>query len=61
MEILEGVICQGRNTLNFHNSPDDTQPHSVIVNWEDKDTGQKLEVCQLLCLTLLVKKNYSNL
>ena len=47
MEISEGVICQGRNTpLDFHNSSDDTQPHSII-NWEDKEMGQKLEVSQL--------------
>ena len=48
MEISEGVICQGRNTpLDFHNSPDDTQPLSVIVDWEDKEMGQKVEVSQL--------------
>ena len=48
MEISEGVICQGCNTLlDFHNSSDDTQPHSIIVNWEDKETGHKLEVSQL--------------
>ena len=48
MEISEGVIRQGHNTLlDFHYSSDNTQPHSIIVNWEDKETGQKLEVSQL--------------
>ena len=49
MEISEGVIRQGGNTpLDFHNSSDDTQPHSIIiVNWEDKEMGQKLKISQL--------------
>ena len=33
MEISEGVIRRGRNTLlDLHNSSKDTQPHSFIVN-----------------------------
>ena len=32
MEISEGVIRRGRNTLlDLHNSSQDTQPHSLIV------------------------------
>ena len=43
MEISEGVICQGRNSpLDFHNSPDDTQPLSVIVDWEDIGDGPEV-------------------
>ena len=34
MEISEGVIRRGRNTLrDLHNSLQDTQPHSLIVNY----------------------------
>ena len=35
MEIEEGVIRRGRNTLrDLHNSLQDTQPHSLIVNYK---------------------------
>ena len=34
MDISEGVIRRGRNTLrDLHNSLQDTQPHSLIVNY----------------------------
>ena len=33
MEILKGVICQGRTLLDIYNSSDDTQPHSLIANY----------------------------
>jgi len=34
MEISEGVIRRGRNTLlDLHNSSQDTQPHSLIVKY----------------------------
>ena len=50
MEISKGVICQGPNIpLDFHNSPDDTQPDIQLLlhDWEDKEMDQKLEVSQL--------------
>ena len=33
MEILKGVIRQGRTLLNLYNSSEDTQPHSLIANY----------------------------
>ena len=34
MELSEGVIRQGRNTLLHLHSSCDTQPHSLIVNYK---------------------------
>ena len=37
MEISEGVICQGRNTLlDLHNSSYDTQPHAEPLKADGK-------------------------
>ena len=33
MEILKGVIRQGRTLLGLYNSSDDTQPQSLIANY----------------------------